>query len=731
MGRARLGLGAVFGPGFVTGVCRGRFRAWHAAWGVHRRKCSAPSRHTCAAGRILLWLRRLPASPLLFFVHGCNRGAARRAAARYKAFRAAVIEASAQARVTAELACFQDDPKTWLTKGPGRETAETPGWSGVVRPVVALTDNRSVNLLTDPTSSALLTMLLAALAPYPDARRAAIDASEWGCCSCCSGDSGSSSSCRCSTGCIGVLARCCATAAMPRRQAPSTAGEAPTVIPSSRLVFAGSGLPCVSPASASPCRGLRPGPASESVPWPAARPPYARPSAGPARSAPVRSFSLLPRPARAASCRSRRIHAAGRPPAGRVVCGILPPREAPVRRPRDRGRPSGPPAPASSSFKAGGAAASNAALRFRAFGLSRPPPAPWRASCPPSCGGTRRLPRCSRSIVRVSRGRVGPPLPRHPSTRAAGGLHSNNRGERRQPGGKKTTTEQNQCKGKQLPAAAGAARAAAKAPARPASCVASLRLPSACGGALGRQALVALLAASGIPRPAQRRLLAPVSTLPPVRSQHFDSHDRAADMPLSPRPPALPSTSPARFRASCATAMQGGLRQPPCTPPASQEIHASRLVALPLAAIPFRGGTPTIAVAAVAPRQSAGRGGRRWLVVSGEDRRSTGPKRWTSAAATFPPGERRAVSTRHGVRREGGARPRPRLAGTRDGLPAPVGASKDPQYLPCLRAVPRVVVVQRQSLRRPGRGRASLFPLVPSLFSFLSLRIRLFFRFFC
>ncbi len=105
-----------------------------------------------------------------------QRGAARRAAAKYRDFRAAVIEASAQARVTAELACFADDPKTWLTKGPGRETAETPGWSGVVRPVVALTDNRSVNLLTDPTSSALLTMLLAALSPFPDARRAAIDA---------------------------------------------------------------------------------------------------------------------------------------------------------------------------------------------------------------------------------------------------------------------------------------------------------------------------------------------------------------------------------------------------------------------------------------------------------------------------------------------------------------------------------------------------------------------------
>ena len=114
--------------------------------------------------------------PAALFRSWMEAGAKRKGRAVYRGFRAAVTEAAAQARVTAELACFTDDPKTWLTKGPGRETAETPGWSGVVRPVVALTDNRSVNLLTDPTSSALLTMLLGALSPFPEARRAAIDA---------------------------------------------------------------------------------------------------------------------------------------------------------------------------------------------------------------------------------------------------------------------------------------------------------------------------------------------------------------------------------------------------------------------------------------------------------------------------------------------------------------------------------------------------------------------------
>jgi hypothetical protein len=103
-------------------------------------------------------------------------GAKRRGPRRYRELLRATTEAAAQARVTAELEVFHNDPKTWLTKGPGRETKDTPGWSGVVRPVVALTDNRTVNLLADPGAAALLNLLLAALAPYPEARRAAIDA---------------------------------------------------------------------------------------------------------------------------------------------------------------------------------------------------------------------------------------------------------------------------------------------------------------------------------------------------------------------------------------------------------------------------------------------------------------------------------------------------------------------------------------------------------------------------
>ncbi len=73
------------------------------------------------------------------------------------------------------MAVLSDKPDLWLTKGPGKDRADSPGWSGVVKPLVQV-DNRSVNLLADPTSAALLQLLLAALAPFPEARRAALAA---------------------------------------------------------------------------------------------------------------------------------------------------------------------------------------------------------------------------------------------------------------------------------------------------------------------------------------------------------------------------------------------------------------------------------------------------------------------------------------------------------------------------------------------------------------------------
>jgi hypothetical protein len=162
--------------GFSAGLCRGK------GWGMGRARVGLTAEITrtitayIRSGAYPAVAAEAAGVPAPVFRAWLARGDKPRAPAAYRDLRAAVTAAAAQARVTAELACFTDDPKTWLTKGPGRETAETPGWSGVVRPIVALTDNRSVNLLTDPTSSAILTLLLAALVPFPEARRAAIDA---------------------------------------------------------------------------------------------------------------------------------------------------------------------------------------------------------------------------------------------------------------------------------------------------------------------------------------------------------------------------------------------------------------------------------------------------------------------------------------------------------------------------------------------------------------------------
>jgi hypothetical protein len=70
---------------------------------------------------------------------------------------------------------FDEDPKTWLTRGPGKDAPGRPGWSGVVKPIINV-DNRQVNMLQDPTANALLTLLFEALTPFPDARKAVADA---------------------------------------------------------------------------------------------------------------------------------------------------------------------------------------------------------------------------------------------------------------------------------------------------------------------------------------------------------------------------------------------------------------------------------------------------------------------------------------------------------------------------------------------------------------------------
>jgi hypothetical protein len=105
--------------------------------------------------------------PRAVFERWLRRGQGPRASARFRAFYDAVQQARAQARLGAEVAALNDKPMDWLRSGPGRETADSAGWTGSVRPGVAAGAGA---LLLQPEVQALLTNLLRALEAHPEAR---------------------------------------------------------------------------------------------------------------------------------------------------------------------------------------------------------------------------------------------------------------------------------------------------------------------------------------------------------------------------------------------------------------------------------------------------------------------------------------------------------------------------------------------------------------------------------
>jgi hypothetical protein len=108
--------------------------------------------------------------PRAVFERWLRKGRGPRARDRYRAFHAAVQQAQAQARLGAEVAALNDKPLDWLRSGPGRETPDSTGWTGSVRPGPAQTGSASA--LSQPEVQALLAVLLKLLEPYPQARAA-------------------------------------------------------------------------------------------------------------------------------------------------------------------------------------------------------------------------------------------------------------------------------------------------------------------------------------------------------------------------------------------------------------------------------------------------------------------------------------------------------------------------------------------------------------------------------
>ena len=89
----------------------------------------------------------------------------------YHAFAAAVRQATAQARLPAEMAVHESKPLDWLKLGPGKETADKPGWTATVR--AAPRGAAAGNVLEHAEVRETIAVMRQMLAPYLGAAEAA------------------------------------------------------------------------------------------------------------------------------------------------------------------------------------------------------------------------------------------------------------------------------------------------------------------------------------------------------------------------------------------------------------------------------------------------------------------------------------------------------------------------------------------------------------------------------
>jgi len=95
----------------------------------------------------------------------------------YRDFVTAINQAKAQARLGAEIAALKDNPIAWLKSGPGKESPNSPGWTGIVKPMLT-TNSQTINYFTSPDFLQFINTLRNVLAPYPEALRALSEALE-------------------------------------------------------------------------------------------------------------------------------------------------------------------------------------------------------------------------------------------------------------------------------------------------------------------------------------------------------------------------------------------------------------------------------------------------------------------------------------------------------------------------------------------------------------------------
>ncbi len=105
--------------------------------------------------------------PREVYLHWLRSGQHPQAREPFRGFVRQVRQAMAQARLMAELAVFDKDPKYWLGHGPGKETPDNPGWTAEGKSIAKAEEaGRSA----EPDSPTLVQLVLQALSDFPEVR---------------------------------------------------------------------------------------------------------------------------------------------------------------------------------------------------------------------------------------------------------------------------------------------------------------------------------------------------------------------------------------------------------------------------------------------------------------------------------------------------------------------------------------------------------------------------------
>lgn len=111
--------------------------------------------------------------PREVFARWLERGERPGAPANYRAFARAIREAEAQARLQAELTVRGDKPLDWLKAGPGKSSADNPGWSNPGKAGSPAAERDRAQVWGEVMH--LFGRCVERLADYPDARAALSD----------------------------------------------------------------------------------------------------------------------------------------------------------------------------------------------------------------------------------------------------------------------------------------------------------------------------------------------------------------------------------------------------------------------------------------------------------------------------------------------------------------------------------------------------------------------------